>query len=249
MPTTPQSDPYTTVRLPDQDPPGPRGTPARRPRRRGPLIAAIVGGVVLLAAGGTVAAIAFGVSRAGALQSRPVTETFAGAREIVVDLDEGAVRLTAAPGPDVEVRTIPAWASGYEPTTSRTLTGGVLTVRGDCPDFDLGCEVDEEIAVPAGVRVRVSTVDGAVTATGLDVPRFAADTVNGGVDVAFGRAPAQVALETVNGSVVLTVPPDRYRVSTSTVIGSVTTGVPDDPGATSTLDLQTVNGAITVRSS
>ncbi|GAA1831851.1 hypothetical protein GCM10009836_07320 [Pseudonocardia ailaonensis] len=253
--TTPDSDhndhgeqsPHNTVRLPDPprgtDPPGPR----RRPGRRGLLIGAVIAVALLLA--GTGAAIAFGVSRATALESRTITETFAGAREIVVDLDEGSVRLTAATGPDVQVRTIPAWTPGYEPAHSRALTDGVLTVRGDCPDFDLGCEVDQEIAVPAGVAVRISTVDGAVHAAGLDVPRFAATTVNGAVDAAFDRAPQRVEVGTVNGAATATVPPGPYRVSASAVVGAVTLGIPHDPTAAATIDAHTVNGAVTVRSS
>jgi hypothetical protein len=225
--------PSTTVQL-----------PGRPPRRRGPLIAGIVGGVVLLAAAGTVAAIAVGVSTARDLRTDSVTETFGGVRELVVDLDEGTVRLTA--GPALEVRTIRSWTPGHEPAAARVQDGGTLRVTGDCPSPNGACEVDQEITVPPGTAVTLSTEDGTVDATDLDVARFSARTTNGAVDAGFVGAPGAVAVETVNGAVTVVLPPGGYRVGASAVVGSVQVSVPQDPAGVP-VDVETVNGAVAVR--
>jgi hypothetical protein len=200
--------------------------------------------VVLLGAAGAVTAVAVGVSTAGDLRSESVTETFGGVRELVVDLDQGSVRLT--PGPALEVRTIRAWRPDHEPVATRTQQGDVLRVTGDCADVDLGCEVDEEITVPAGTTVTVRTVDGAIDATDLDVARLAATTVNGAVRAELVGAPGAVDVETVNGAVDVVLPAGAYRVAASAVVGAVEVSVPQDP-AGPPVDAQAVAGAVRVR--
>lgn len=204
----------------------------------------VVGGLVLLAL--VVGAAAFGVNTATGLRTATSAETVPGVRELVVDVDEGRVALTAAPGPDVGISTTRTWGPGYEPTVERTLVGGVLTLASDCAPFNLGCEVEQEISVPAGTVVSVRTVDGSIDAAGLDVPRLHASGVDGPITAGFVRPPDDVRVETVAGPVRVVVPPAAYRVSANAVIGPVAVGLPDDPTADRTIVAQTVTGPVDV---
>lgn len=230
MTTTP---PYT-VRIRPVDPP--------RRRRTGPAL--LVGaGVVLLA---TCGAVAFGVSTAASLRTESSSESVAGVAEIVIDVDEGSVALRAGTGPDVEVRTTRIWSPGSEPDVERRLEGGVLTLTSDCPAFDLGCEVEHDIVVPAGTSVRARTVASDVRAVGIDAPRFTATTVGGTISVSFSAPPDEVAIQTVSGDALLTVPPAGYRVTTGTVTGRERVDVGQDPAADRTVSVRTVSGAIEI---
>ncbi|QJY47430.1 hypothetical protein [Pseudonocardia broussonetiae] len=230
MTTTP---PYT-VRIRPVDP----------PRRRRTGLALIVGaGVVLLATGG---AVAFGVATAASLRTESSSESVAGVAEVVIDVDAGFVALRGGTGPDVEVRTTRIWAPGSEPVVERRLEGGVLTLTSDCPAFDLGCEVEREIVVPAGTSVRARTVASDVEAVGIDVPRFTATTVGGSVTASFSVPPDEVAVQTVSGDALLTVPPAAYRVTTATVTGRERVDVAQDPADGRTVSVRTVSGAIEI---
>ena len=219
-------------------------TPSPRRRRTGPAL--LVGAGVLLLAAGAIGAVALGVNTATSLQEDTVSRSVPGVRELVIDVDEGRIVLRAAAGPDVEVRTTRTWGPGYEPAVGQELVNGVLTLTSDCPSFNLGCEVEQEIAVPAGTAVRARTVAGAVDAVGLDAPRFAAATVDGAVSASFARPPDEVTVQTVAGGVRVTVPQDAYRVSATTVSGSVRVALPSDLAADRSIVVRTVAGPIDV---
>lgn len=216
------------------------------PRRRRRRAALIAGTGVLLVGGATAGAIALGTGVAGALRSETTAQSLPGVHEIVVDLDEGSVRLTAAPGAAVDVRTTRAWTPGYEPVLDQGVIDGVLTLRSDCPEFNVGCEVTREIGVPAGTAVRVRSTAGPVEAFDLDVPRFAAETVAGPVTASFVSAPEAVRAQTVTGPVDLRVPQGSYRVDAGTTVGQVRVGVIDDPRAPRSIEAHTVTGPVTV---
>lgn len=217
-------------------------TPPPRRRRTGLL----VGGGVLLLTAAAVGAAAFGITTATSLREDTSTETVPGVRELVVDVDEGRIALRAATGPDVEVRTTRIWGPGYEPVVRHDLVDGVLTVTSDCPSFNLGCEVEQEIAVPAGTVVGVRTVTGSIDAVGLDVPRFGATGVDAAVTAGFVRPPDDVRVQTVAGAVRVEVPPGAYRVSANTVAGPADVDVASDPSADRAISVRTVTGSIDV---
>lgn len=224
-------------------PPPTAGRSIRPRRHRGRIALASVAGVALL---GTAGAVALGVGVAGSLEQDFASRTFTGVREIVVEVDEGAVALRAAPGADVVVDTTRHWAPGYQPLVSGAVVDGVLTLTADCAHFNLGCETEQDIAVPAGTPVSARTVGGPIDAVGLDTPRFAASTVGGPVTASFVQAPDDVRLETVAGPVRVTVPAGSYRVSAETVVGPVNVGVVRDPAAPRQIHAETVSGPIDV---
>ncbi len=226
-----------TVRIPPTPPPS-RG-------RTGPALL-VGGGVLLVVAAAAVGAAALGATTAASLRGATSSETVPGVRELVVEVDEGSIALTAAAGPDVEVRTTRVWRPGYEPVVERGLVDGVLTLTSDCAPFNLGCEVERAIAVPAGTAVSVRTVAGGIDAVGLDVPRFSAATVEGGVTAAFVRPPDDVRVQTVAGAVRVDVPEAAYGVSATTVSGPVAVDLPDDPTADRAIAVRTVAGAIDI---
>ncbi len=205
----------------------------------------IIGGAVLFAAA-VAGTVAFGVTTAASLRQDASVDTVPGVRELVVAVDEGRIALRAAVGPDVEVRTTRNFAPGYEPVVERKLVDGVLTLTSGCPSFNLGCEVEQEIAVPAGTVVSVRTVAGAIDATGLDVPRFAASTVAGAVTTAFVRPPDDVRVQTVAGAVRVGVPHGAYRVSATTATGPVGVDLATDAAADRAITVQTVVGPIDI---
>jgi hypothetical protein len=216
-------------------------TPRQAPRRRR-TIPVVLGATALVVTG----AVAFGVHTARELRSETTSVSFSGVRELSVDIDEGRVALRRAAGAALEITTTRSWRPGYEPTTQRTFAGGVVTLTADCADFNLGCETVQEIAVPAGTAVRVRTVDGTITASDLDTPRFSATAVAGVVDASFSRAPDAVAVETTSGAVRVALPPASYRISADAVMGAVRIAVPSDPAAQRTVSAETVAGAIEV---
>jgi hypothetical protein len=221
----------------------PHLAPAPPRRRRTALIA---GTGVLLVGGVTAGAIALGVTASTSLNQEVTAQSVAGVREIVVDLDEGWVRLGAGAGPTVEVRTTRAWTPGYEPVLDQRVVDGVLTLSSDCADFTVGCEVTREIAVPAGTAVRIRSGAGGVDAVDLDTPRFGVETADGPVTASFATAPESVRVSTVAGPVSLHVPQGAYRVDAAAVVGSVRVDVVDDPGAARSIDAHTVTGPVTV---
>jgi len=228
--------------FPGLPPAPPVDGPTGRPRRRG-RIALAAAGLLLLGGAG---AVALGVHVGGSLQQDSASRTFTGVREIVVEVDEGAVALRAAPGPEVTVDAVRHWMPGYEPTLGGAVVDGVLTLTSDCAEFNLGCETEQDIAVPAGVAVSVRTVGGPIEAVDLDTPRFSGSTVGGPVTASFTRPPDDVRVETVAGPVRVVVPAGRYRVAADTGIGPVTVGVDHDPTAPRRISARTVSGPVDV---
>jgi hypothetical protein len=201
---------------------------------------------VLLVGAAGVGAVALGVGVAGSLQQDTVSRSFTGVREIVIEVDEGTVGLRRSADGDVRTTATRHWAPGYEPVLTGAVVNGVLTLGSDCPNFNIGCETDQQITVPAGTPVRVRTVDGVIDAAGLDTPRFDAATVAGPVRASFVSAPEDIRVETVAGPVEINVPQGSYDVTGDAVVGPVRVGVVDDPTATRTIHAETTTGPIDI---
>lgn len=220
-------------------------SPPQRPWRRHRAILPIaLGGAALVATG----AVAFGVTTAGELRSETTSAALSGVRVLSVDVDEGSIVVRRAAGADVEVRTTRNGNPGTEPLVTRTLKDGVLSIVADCPGFNLGCETELEIAVPAGTVVDTRAVDGTITAVGLATPRFSATAVAGVVTADFAQAPDEVRVSTVSGAAHVTLPPAEYQVSGAAVVGAVRLAVPSVPTSDRIVSVRTVTGAIEVGS-
>jgi hypothetical protein len=102
-------------------------------------------------------------------------------------------------------------------------------------------EVNFRVRIPDGVRLAAYTVNGSISATGLESD-VRATSVNGGIDVSTSRRARAV---TVNGSIDVTMGqrPDDGDYAFETVNGSITVRMPE--GIDAWLRASTVNGEIT----
>lgn len=98
------------------------------------------------------------------------------------------------------------------------------------------------VKLPRGVRVRTSSVNGALDISGASA-EVVAHTVNGRIDAASTSGP--VDAKTVNGSIHVrmdAVPTDARNLEYSTVNGSITLEVPSS--FSGELEMETVNGSL-----
>ncbi len=98
------------------------------------------------------------------------------------------------------------------------------------------------VHVPAGVNLRLGTVNGKVAVQNV-AGNVKAETVNG--DIVVSTTNGTVNGETVNGSIIASMAqlPDSGDVHLETVNGSITTVMPDNIGGA--IDLENTNGSIT----
>lgn len=156
------------------------------------------------------------------------------------------------------------------PTTSQSLSNGVLTVTTSCPQVPVpqnNCAVDVTVTLTAPASVQATSNVGDVTTKGMTGDevlqagvgavhvsglRAAALTVRGNVsDIAAELldAPATVRLTTANGDVGVTVPRGAYALTTSTgrYTGAVhVDGVTNDARSPHTLVATSHIGDVTV---
>ena len=136
----------------------------------------------------------------------------------------------------VSVQHVDDFGFGHGPTASRSIAGGVFSVRSRCPTTVLhGCSVRYRVVVPDNVPLTVRTDAGSVRfdgyrgsariATGggdIDIAGFCGFALqaraDGGGDITAATAcpPPQLTLRTTTGAVHALVPPGRYRVDAST---------------------------------
>jgi hypothetical protein len=200
--------------------------------------------------GGIVAALtlAFGTFQVISLLARSTEETttrFEAVRHLTIDNDAGSIRLRPSPNGTLvidreETRGL------TKPDYSERMDGDRLIVDADCRSgLNSWCEVQLEIAVPAGVDVEASGGGGSVWADGLDAglrlrssggsitvvgggPVLDLESSGGSVNVEAARA-QQVKARSSGGSVRVrsAVVPGNLDARSSG--GSVTVEVPDGP--------------------
>jgi hypothetical protein len=197
--------------------------------RRWPLLAGLV--LVAVALAGAAAALH---SVGGRDETTSFTAT--GVRELVVHHRAGRISLVPSPDGSVRVTTTRRW-SLWAPRTGHAQAGGVLTLSGSCPPLgSLGitrCAVDEQVTVPAGLRVRVTTSTGDLVGTDLAVSSLDARVSRGSITASFTRPPDRVLALLDAGSVRLTVPATTYAVDATVPAqaGDLNVQVPTDPAA------------------
>ena len=171
---------------------------------------------------------------------------------VIVISHAGNVTVTGGGGSATSV-TQDATYSKTPPVTTRTVSGGTLTITYSCP-LQLVCGVGYVVQVPrdAGVQVsaaagtiRLSGLAGSVTAKadvglidaiGLTGASVALTTEAGGITAAFATSPATVQAVARVGAITLRVPGGvSYRVSANAHVGKATVSVPQ--GSSSAMSL------------
>lgn len=145
--------------------------------------------------------------------------------------DSGAGEVTIAGATDVDVTT------GSGGVFVRDVPGAVSVYTGS-GDVDLD-EIDGDLTVETG--------SGEILARDLFSSWIWAATGSGDVDLELELRPDALTIETGSGDVILEVPPGTYDVTTHTGSGDVdVTGITTSSGATSTLDIETGSGDVTI---
>jgi hypothetical protein len=226
----------------------PEPQPAARPYR---TPAAVRRALFALAGVVGVCVVAMGTLSLLDLAARKTTaevRTYTGIRSLDI-ADASDVRLTSAPpGSALRVRARVTEGLRSPERAVRRRSDGTLALSSSCPIlFGGSCDVDYEIAVPAGTAVRVdagggdvvaedlvSTLPvqlassaGDVTVTGVTTPALRLRSSAGDVDASGVRADS-VAAESSAGDVVLSLRSTPRRVDVDSSAGDVELVLPDE---------------------
>ena len=193
------------------------------------------------------------------------TETFTAAAPaggLTVLDDVGSVTITGSDRDTVAVTERLSYR-GYSPVTTRSLSGGVLTLDYRCRSDDCGVAYDIEVPRSLGVRVEADTASisltslaGQIHATsdvgyihGEDLSATVADlrTGVGSIDATFRSAPSQLSANADTGGVTLLVPAaPGYDVTASADVGSVSVTVRRDASSGHMIRATADVGSVTV---
>lgn len=203
------------------------------------------------------------------LHDETQTSTYtASVTSVMVHTDVGRVDVSA--GSPTTVTSRARW-NVVEPTITRSLSNGVLTVRAECPDFVVSlindCAVDLRLAVPGGASLSASSDVGSTNVSGLAGPSVSADTGvgdvhlsgigagivtanagTGSISALLATAPSAVDLDAGTGSVDLRLPSGTYRVEATAGVGDVSvTGITDSDSASRTIKAHAGVGDVTIQ--
>jgi hypothetical protein len=176
----------------------------------------------------------------------------------------GSVTVTGTGGGGpVTVTEEPSY-SKTAPATTRTVSGGTLTLGYTC-ESQLLCSVDYVIKVPRGVAVHAESREGSVTltsvsgpvsartfaglitATGLTSPSAVLKSSAGGVNATFAAAPSSVQASTDAGSITITLPGSAaYKVNAHADVGVTSVTVRHSNSAADTISAHSDLGDITI---
>jgi len=150
------------------------------------------------------------------------------------------------------------------PVTTRTVSGGTLTVTYSCP-VQLVCGVGYVVQVPRDAAVQVTAGAGAIRlsglagnvtakadvglidATGLTGASVSLTTEAGGITAAFAAPPTTVQAVARVGAITLRVPGGvSYRVTADAHVGKATVSIPQSSSSAHVITATTDVGAITV---
>jgi hypothetical protein len=223
---------------PTTSPPEPR----RGNRHRSRASTAVIVVLVVLA----VAASALLSSRP--LASDAMTELVPAAdlREVEISAN-GGVWLTASTDDRVRIDVTRTWTF-RAPAATRSVTGGVLSLNGNCPEFRVGpCSVAYGVAVPEDVAVAVRSLGAGIEASDLTTRELRAASSGGDIVATFANRPDRVTVESSGGDIQLVVPAGRYRVEAQSSGGGVQVDVVQDPDAANLLIAKSSGGDIQIR--
>jgi hypothetical protein len=203
------------------------------------------------------------VSIPGIHRSTVVHQISSPVSALVVTSRVGNVTVTGGSGSTASVTEEITYTS-KPPVTTRSVSGGTLTVGYSCP-VELVCAVVYHIRVPRTAAVQVTANAGEIvlsglagrvtakadagliTATGLTGASVSLTTDVGAITADFAAAPATIAAVTRIGAITLRVPSAAsYMVIANASFGQATVRVPQDPSAPHTITATADVGAILV---
>jgi hypothetical protein len=204
-----------------------------------------------------------GVSIPGTHRATAVYAIASPVTALVVTSRVGNVTVTGAGGSTASVTEEITYTS-KPPVTTRSVSGGTLTVGYSCP-VELVCAVVYHIRVPRTAAVQVTANAGRIalaglagqvtakadagiiTATGLTGASVSLTTDVGAITADFAAAPVTIAALTRIGAITLRVPSAAsYMVIANASFGQATVRIPQDPSAPHTIRATTDVGAILV---
>jgi DUF4097 and DUF4098 domain-containing protein YvlB len=152
--------------------------------------------------------------------------------EVRIEAERAAVSERALERLRVEIE---GEGDAVDVTTHHERQGGLLSFLHG------GGKVDYRVTLPAGARVRLSTVNGPLDVEGV-TGELRVKTVNGSVSIR--DAAGEVEAETVNGGIEAgyAAAPASGRSRFKTVNGGIEVSLPQ--GATGRLEVKTVNGSV-----
>jgi hypothetical protein len=182
----------------------------------------------------------------------------------VVD-DVGSVTITGSNRDTVAVTETVSYR-GYPPVTTRTLSGGALTLNYRCRSDDCGVAYDIEVPRSLSIRVEADTAPISLTSLagqvrassdvgsirGRNLSGAVADlrTNVGSIEASFRSAPSHLSANADTGSVTLLVPTaSGYAVTASADVGSVSVTVPRDASSGHVIQAFADVGSVTVAGS
>jgi hypothetical protein len=204
-----------------------------------------------------------GLSIPGTHRTTTTYQVSAPVSTVVVTGHVGNVSVTGGSGPTVVV-TQQVDYSRTPPTTTRTVSGHMLTITYSCPT-QVVCAVAYTLAVPRSVAVQVSTGAGSVrlaglagsvaakanvgliSVTGLTGASVSLTTNVGAINAGFAAAPTTVQASARVGAITLHVPgTTSYHVSANAHVGNATVSVSRNSSSAHAITASTDVGAIVI---
>ncbi|MDR8407520.1 DUF4097 domain-containing protein [Nonomuraea sp. 3-1Str] len=198
--------------------------------------------------------------------SYDVTDTVAA---LHVEADSGTVEVVGSDRRGIRVTERLSWLKN-KPETVHEVRGDTLKLTFTCPTtwgwgaWGASCDVNYQVEVPAGLRVKVgsdsgnltlrslsgeveaSTDSGAIEAGELTGRRVVTTTDSGDVSLTFAGRPDQVTTATDSGTTVIHVPSGPYNIVARTDSGRKNIKAASAPSAPRTIALSSDSGDLEV---
>jgi hypothetical protein len=204
-----------------------------------------------------------GVSIPGTHRATRTYQVSSPVSTVVVADHAGNVTVTGGSGPGVSL-TEQVLYSKTPPVTTRTVSGGTLTVTYTCPT-QVVCGVTYTLVVPRSVALQVTDGAGAIRlgglagsvtakasagfidATGLTGASASLTTDVGAITASFAAAPATVQAQARVGAITLRVPGGAsYKVTANAHVGKATIGITQSSSSGHVITATADVGAITI---
>ncbi|MGV9309054.1 MULTISPECIES: DUF4097 family beta strand repeat-containing protein [unclassified Nonomuraea] len=194
--------------------------------------------------------------------SYDVTDKVSGVR---IEGDAGNVVVTESDREGIHVSETLMWRN-TKPTATHTVRGDTLVLTFSCPPAVgiISCDVDYEVEVPRGLKIKAMVDSGDVTlralsgeveatsdsgtieASDLTAKRVTAESDSGDLNLAFTAQPDRVKTTTDSGTTEVRVPQGPYKVMAKTGSGDKKVNTETDASATRVIDMRSDSGDVEV---